>query len=393
MTIVPFFLFEGYFTDTVIPRELGLGHQGPVPPEGVARVLGGKTVRYLPPYGTFPGMSELVVQSALETYPDVNASEVALVLLGHPSARRGGNLERHAQVIRDTRQFLEVHVLFLDDSLLHGEWLNAVQARQVVVVPFFSEQVEPPLINTLGIQDHQHEKTVKITPPIGTHPGLADLIARHALAAGQDGFSGDADRLNLAAWTEFMRQARRGVRLGEAVITPQDTLFEVRHALDEGRNTAELTTFVTVEGLREAVRVDDSGKHRPVRTFRTLPRRWRAVFSEDDLPRAIHTLYPAVIEESYACGCHTLRSTPWPTTARRQTGSYARVQKAMPAQVEDVARRVCAGCLRSRLWAGEPLTQTVLTGVPGGMPCAEACTYLIAEVREALTDQRPEETP
>ena len=37
------------------------------------------------------------------------------------------------------------------------------------------------------------------------------------------------------------------------------------------------------------------------------------------------------------------------------------------------------------LWGGEDV-QTVLTGVPGGIPCAEACTYLIAEVRDHLSD-------
>lgn len=33
---------------TIFPRELGLGPQGEVPPEGVACILGGKSVRYLP---------------------------------------------------------------------------------------------------------------------------------------------------------------------------------------------------------------------------------------------------------------------------------------------------------------------------------------------------------
>lgn len=383
VTVVPFFLSEGYFTDTVIPRELGLGHQGPVPPEGIARVLGGKTVRYLPPYGTFPGIRDVVVACALDALQDQPASDVALVLLGHPSARRGGNLERHAQNIAETQPFAAVQVLYLDEALKSGEWLADVHAARAVVVPFFSDQAEPPVTSALGLQPHS---PVTVARPVGTHPGVADMIARYVQTVIQDGFSGDADRVSLAAWTELMRQAKRGLRLGEALITPQGTLFEVRHALDEGRASTELTTFVTVEGLRDAVRVDDSGAHRPVRTFRTLPRRWRAVFSEDDLPRAIHALYPAVVEESYACGCHTLRSTPWPTTARRQTGAYARIQKATPAQAEEVARRVCSGCLRSRLWVGEPLLQTVLTGVPGGIPCAEACTYLIAEVRDHLSD-------
>lgn len=268
VTLLPLFQWSGYITETVIPRELGLGHQGPVPPAGIARVMGGKTLRYLPP---------LSADSPLKT------------------------------VLNVTQQALSL-----------------------------------------------------------------------------DAFSGDIDRAHLAAWTAFIAQARLGLRVGEALITPHGALFDVRHTLDEGRPSTELTTYVTPEGLREAVTQDDAGRHRPVRTFRTLPRRWRGVFSEDDLPLAMHSLYPAAVEEAHACASYNLRSTPWPTTARRQTGRDAQVKNAPPALVEKVARQVCAGCLRRRLWAGEALHHTFLSGVPGGLACAEACTYLLAQVREAV---------
>lgn len=395
VTVVPFFLSAGYFTDTVIPRELGLGHQGAIPAEGVARVLGGKTVRYLPPYGSFPGMSEVIVACAQEVLAGHDATGVSLVLLGHPTARRGGNLEHHAELIAQNEPFLEVQVVYLEDQLAQGEWLGGLQGQVVVVVPFFSdytvsEATAPSLSASLGVPDTPAPgRQVRLSRPVGTHPDAARMIAAYALTATEDGFSGDADRMHLAAWTDLMQAARRGLRIGEALITPLGTLFDVRNALDEGRPSTELNTFVTVEGLQEIVRVDDSGAHRPVRTFRNLPRHWRAVFSEDDLPAAVHVLYPAAVEEAYSCGCHALRSTPWPTTARRQTGSYARVQKATPGHVDAVARRVCSGCLRTRLWAGEALPRTFLTGVPGGLPCAEACTYFIAELRDHLSGPQP----
>src|SRR3712207_234141 len=49
--VVPAFISEGYFTQQVIPRELGLE-------DSVAR-KGSKTVRYAGPLGTFDGMPEV----------------------------------------------------------------------------------------------------------------------------------------------------------------------------------------------------------------------------------------------------------------------------------------------------------------------------------------------
>ena len=67
---------------------------------------------------------------------------------------------------------------------------------------------------------------------------------------------------------------------------------------------------------------------------------------------------------------------------------YAKVQKATPQQVEAVSNDVCGGCLKTRLWAGEVLHQTFFSGVPGGIPCAEACTLLVAELREEVSGKR-----
>ena len=77
VTIIPMFISEGYFTEAVIPRELGLGHQGVVPPQGVARTLGGRTVRYTLPYGVHPRMAEVILERAREAYPQLNPADFA----------------------------------------------------------------------------------------------------------------------------------------------------------------------------------------------------------------------------------------------------------------------------------------------------------------------------
>lgn len=355
VTVIPMFISEGYFTETVIPRELGLGHQGPVPLGGVARVLGGRTVRYTLPYGVHPSMTGVILTRAREALPDLNPEDTALIVLGHGTTRNENSnrvIYGNAERLRESGCFAEVHALFLDEDPKVGTWPETVRAPRVVVVPFFASEgwhtleTIPEDMGLTGavteFPENPHgAQTVYYAKPVGTHRAVADVIlhlAEEARGASERG--GDEDRAHGEAWAAFLTLARKGTRLGEAMITPHAGMFELRHALDEGRPTDELTTVVTPEGLRDLTRRDEGGHHRPVHTLRNLPRGWRAVLSERDLPRGVHNLYPAVVEEGYAHHCHTLRATPWPTTARRQTGIYAKVTRATPQQVEEVAKDV-----------------------------------------------------
>ena len=125
VTVIPMFISEGYFTETVIPRELGLGHQGPVPPEGIARVIGGRTVRYTLPYGVHPGMADVIVARAREVLPElgpdgpVDGVETALIVLGHGTTRNENSsrvIYENAARLRERGLFSEVHALFLDEE-------------------------------------------------------------------------------------------------------------------------------------------------------------------------------------------------------------------------------------------------------------------------------------
>lgn len=146
-------------------------------------------------------------------------------------------------------------------------------------------------------------------------------------------------------------------------------------------------TLVTPEGVRDRVRFTDGGEHRPVHTLRSLPRGWRAVLNEADLRRAVHYTYPAVVEETYAHGCHALRPTPGRPPRGGRRASTRRCSAPCPNRSSGLPGG-CAACLRTRLWAGERLTHSFLDGVPGGMPCAEACTFLVAEVREEVARKK-----
>lgn len=402
VTVIPMFISEGYFTETVIPRELGLGYKGPVPPQGVTRVLGGKTVRYTLPYGVHPAMASVILARAQEALPEFSAANTTLVVLGHGTTRNTHSsrvIYHNAKVLREAGHFAEVHALFLDENPSVNTWPELVRTENIIIVPFFASEgwhtleTIPKDMGLSGAVTHFSDnpygpQTVYYTPPVGTHPLVADVILQLAEEArGASSRGGDPDPVHVKAWSAFEALTHTELRIGEALISPNAGIYELRHALDQGRLPEQLTTVVTPEGLRDIIRCDEGGRHRPVRTFRTLQRGWRALVSKTDLPRAIHNLYPALVEESYAHHISSLHITPWPTTARRQTGIYAKVQRATPEQLDEVGREVCSGCLKTRLWANERLGSTFCTGVPGALPCAEACTYFIAQVREKVNDK------
>src|SRR5215217_79016 len=74
--VVPVFISEGYFTQQVIPRELGL--------EGTVTRNGGKTVTFAAHLGAFNWMADFIVErtNALRRGREVSG-HTALVLVGH----------------------------------------------------------------------------------------------------------------------------------------------------------------------------------------------------------------------------------------------------------------------------------------------------------------------
>ena len=74
--VVPNFISEGYFTQTVIPRELEL--DGPVTTRA-----NGQTWIYCEPVGNNPLVTELLLARAHEIAPNAEPTETALLIVAH----------------------------------------------------------------------------------------------------------------------------------------------------------------------------------------------------------------------------------------------------------------------------------------------------------------------
>lgn len=130
--VVPNFISEGYFTRTVIPRELGL--TGPV-----TRV-GRQVVKYCEPVGSHPGMTEVLLHRARETAPGVPPAETSLFIVGHGTNLNDNSAvaaKSQAAAIAARREYAEVISSYMEEAPLISEWDKLSRHPNVVVVPFF----------------------------------------------------------------------------------------------------------------------------------------------------------------------------------------------------------------------------------------------------------------
>src|SRR5215204_3581777 len=157
--VVPAFISEGYFTQQVIPRELGL--EGPVTRKG------GKTVRYAGPLGTFDGMPDVILERTNDLMGGREVSgRTALVLVGH-----GTDLNK---------------VGFLDQDPEIGSVVDGVEAENVILIPLFiaegwhTRETIPEDLGLSGEVTLRDNKTIFYGAPVGTHPSMANLIIARA---------------------------------------------------------------------------------------------------------------------------------------------------------------------------------------------------------------------
>src|ERR1700741_522426 len=125
--VVPNFISEGYFTRSVIPRELELtGHS-------TQRM--GKTIFYCDPVGNDPRMADLVLRSARRVAPDVPPSETSLLIVGHGTSLNEKSAEaaqRQVARIRSKGWYAEVQEAYMEEAPFIADWRKNTSKRYVV---------------------------------------------------------------------------------------------------------------------------------------------------------------------------------------------------------------------------------------------------------------------
>ncbi len=190
--VVPDFISEGYFTQDVIPRELGL--------TGPSTEVRGKTFHYCLPVGVHPSMTGLILRRAKEVAPDVDPAATTLIITGHGTGLNQNSTkairDQVDQIIASGAGYAAVLDAYMEEQPFIAEWDQLSHTPNVVIVPFFisdglhSYQDIPVLIgieNEVGAAASQREvfrhnphhvrgKTLYYSSAIGTERLLADVI-------------------------------------------------------------------------------------------------------------------------------------------------------------------------------------------------------------------------
>lgn len=203
--IVPLFISEGYFTEEVIPRELGFCQKGET---SFARVQqrGDRVLYYCGPIGTHDSMTEVILARAREVvskhpFPRTpKPQETALFIAGHGTGNNENSrkaIERQVELIRPRQLYHEVHAVFMEEEPRVGECYRMAQAKNIVMVPFFisdglhSYEDIPVMLGeresavrerlklgqpTWRNPTEKHGKLLWYTPSIGNEPHIPDVI-------------------------------------------------------------------------------------------------------------------------------------------------------------------------------------------------------------------------
>jgi len=191
--VVPNFISEGYFTKTVIPRELEL--------DGAITRRGGRVIKYCEPVGNDARMTELLLRRAAEIAPGVDPAQTSLFIVGHGTNLNDNSAaaaKREVGLIRERGRYAEVLNAYMEEDPLIADWAKVATQPNVVVVPFFisdglhSYEDIPVLLGILGesaggasgsgrevFKGNPYRlrgRTLFYASAIGTEPLFADVI-------------------------------------------------------------------------------------------------------------------------------------------------------------------------------------------------------------------------
>jgi sirohydrochlorin cobaltochelatase len=225
--VVPNFISEGYFTQTVIPRELELNGR-------TTKRSNGQIWKYCEPVGNHSMMTDLLLDRAHEVAPDVDPGETSLLVVAHGTDLNENSAvaaKREAEKIRALGKYAAVLNVYMEEPPLVSDWQKLTETANVVVVPFFisdglhSYEDIPLLLGIANKRSTRHRSPGRPTarqaitpraprgevfrrnpykidgrslfyaPSIGTDPGFADIIIEQAAEFDAAGSRGRQDEL------------------------------------------------------------------------------------------------------------------------------------------------------------------------------------------------------
>jgi len=214
--VVPLFISEGYFTEEVIPRELGLFAKGQTDFPRVQQ-RDKQTLFYCGPVGTHQSMTNVILARArdiVQRHPSSRQpkpGDTALFIAGHGTGNNENSrkaIERQVELVRARNEYAEVHPVFMEEEPRIGDCYRMAKAANLIVVPFFIsdglhsyEDIPVMLGETEAIVQERlnrrqptwrnptarQGKLLWYTMSIGSEPHIADVILERVREAESTG--------------------------------------------------------------------------------------------------------------------------------------------------------------------------------------------------------------
>ena len=189
--VVPNFISSGYFTEEIIPRELGL--------DGPRTLQGDREVFYCDPVGLHPSMTEVLLHRAAEVVQASgqelrdNGQSTCLFIIGHGTGLNENStriIAEQVRLISERGIYGECQQAYMEQAPFIKDWRTLTALPDVIAVPFFiadglHSYEDIPVL--LGMTANVRESSV-VNPQImdgrrlwyaraiGTDSSMADVI-------------------------------------------------------------------------------------------------------------------------------------------------------------------------------------------------------------------------
>lgn len=374
VVVVPVFMAAGYFTQRVIPAEMGL--IGPVTRRE------GRTIHYTRTLSEHLHLSTIVAQRARDAAAAAGFApeNTTVAIIGHGtprSARSQDAARRQADQLRENSQFADVIAVYLDGTPAIPSLYTTARTPNVIALPLFlapGSHVSSDVPRALGLISGEtmaviQGKNLVYTPPIGTDDAVCRLIIELACESGHTFDSTPAQK-----WHGFPRVGRdllwetvnqQGeLLLGQLHVTPTAV-----HPISAAPDAPLLTSPAAIR------RVVRETPFRPLPTADDLPGRWRVnINSAAALSAIIETIYPGVLANWAQHRRGIFSATPLKTTLARQQGMFRSLDRLSPIRIKHLARKVCGGCVLHPAWAEDAIPDHNIS-------CPEPCNVWLSHAK------------
>ena len=420
VTIVPVFTARGYFTQTVIPTELGLS--------GSITQREGRVIRYARTLGEHPLLTTLVRQRIDQwlaawsaANPTLNAREmIAVAIIGHSTKLNAESrrvTEQQAEVLRAANVVAEVTAVYLDDTPAIVEAFRLTRAPILLALPYFiaeGSHVTLDIPRALGLATGQISAEVQgrqlhYLPPVGNaETALTEAILELACEVGGDFERSPVSLTDHAASWEGLPQAGadrliRAVKeagrlhFGQLTLSPEQVT-------GPAHRTATVIALNTPASLRSVVRGMTPATFRPLPTSDNLPAGWEVSLggvntvslagasAADRLVAVVETVYPGAMADWAAQQTGTLPVERLPDVIARQSGRLKLLTALSAEASADLMTTVCGHCVRDPLWSTvTPAVAEADQALPRvSIPCAAPCNWWLSK---ALATVERDENP